>query len=250
LAIRSEVIAVPVFYQRKNMSKIKNLIKQHKTVLTVVAVTILIIGISAILLPTILALKEPENQLRFSEFVSELGVWGPLLLLIIQILQVFIAFIPGEPIEIIAGLMYGAWGGLVLCLAGILISTVTIYYTVRKIGRKKLSAIYKKEENLKYSFLFKAENVTYLVFVLFLIPGTPKDILTYLCPFTKIKPSHYFIISTFARIPSILSSTAVGDTLAEGSLWTSAIIFAATGALGLLGITAHRAFMKRHNRAK
>lgn len=228
--------------------KIIGFFKKYKTFFAVAGVVILIAGVSAVLLPAILALREPENQLRFSEFVAELGVWGPLLLFTIQILQVFVAFIPGEPIEIIAGLMYGTWGGLALCLSGILLSTVIIYYGVRKIGKKKLSTIYEKEENAKYSFLFKSENLTYLIFILFLIPGTPKDILTYLCPFTKIKPLHYFVISTFARIPSIISSTLVGDTLAEGSLWTSVIIFAATGVIGLLGITLNRVFVKKHSK--
>ena len=84
--------------------------------------------------------------------------------------------------------------------------------------------------------------------ILFFIPGTPKDILTYLCPFTKIKPLHYFILSTFARIPSIVSSTLVGDTLADGSMWTAAIIFVATGVLGLIGITLNKIIINKHNR--
>ncbi len=232
------------------MFKLKDFKISTKTLILTAVAAVAIIGLSAILLPFVLALKEPENQQRFSEFVKSLGGWGPILLLIIQMLQVFVAFIPGEPIEIIAGLMYGTWGGLALCLGGILISTVIIYFGVRKIGKNKLSSIYEKEENAKYSFIFKSKNLLYVVFILFLIPGTPKDILLYLCPFTKINPLTYFAIATFARIPSIITSTLAGDTLAEGSIWTSVIIFGATAILGLAGITLNKIFMDKQNKTE
>ena len=107
--------------------------------------------------------------------------------------------------------------------------------------------IYEKEENNKFSFLFKKENITYIVFILFLIPGTPKDILTYICPFTKIKPWQYFLIAVFARIPSVVSSTMLGDNLMQKNITASIIIFAVTAVIGLAGITINKIFIKKQS---
>lgn len=232
------------------MGRIGEFIKAHKKavilgILAVIAIAVL----AAVLMPFVLSLREEENRARFTAFIDSLGPWGFLALLGIHMLQVVVAFIPGEPIEIIAGVMYGTWGGLALCLAGTLLTTVIIYFTVRHLGRERLPEIYEKEENAKYSFLFSSDNVTYLIFILFLIPGTPKDILTYLCPFTKVKPGTYFAISTFARIPSIVTSTWAGSTLAEGNLLMSALIFLGTGVIGLLGILIHQKFVKRQEKS-
>ena len=216
-------------------------------IVLIITALLVIGGITALVLPFILSLSDEANRVAFEDFISSLGVWGILLLLVIQMLQIVIAVIPGEPIEIIAGVMYGTFGGLFLCLVGILISTIIIYYAVRRFGKSLINKLYKKEESLKYNFLLKADNVTYLVFLLFLIPGTPKDILIYLCPFTKIKPLTFLLISTFARMPSVISSTYAGANISKGNFSMSILIFVITGIIGILGILIHNKFIKKHN---
>lgn len=222
-------------------------LKKHYKIIIGIIFVLVMAALGYVLFKFIMSLMDAEKQQEFIDFINSLGVWGYLLLLLIQILQVVIAIIPGEPIEIIAGIMYGTFGGLALCLLGILIATVSIYYIVRKLGQKKLAIIYEKEENNKFAFLFKKENITYLVFILFLIPGTPKDVLTYICPFTKIKPITYFLIAVFARIPSVISSTMLGDNLMQHNIVTSIIIFAVTAVIGIVGITINKFFIKKHS---
>jgi uncharacterized membrane protein YdjX (TVP38/TMEM64 family) len=217
-----------------------------KIVILIIAILVMG-GISVLVFPYIASLSEEANRIAFEEYINSLGIWGMLLLFSIQILQVIVAVIPGEPIEIIAGIMYGTFGGLFLCLSGILISSVIVYFTVKKFGKNFINKIYKKEESSKYNFLLKAENVTYLIFLLFLIPGTPKDVLVYLCPFTKIKPITFFLISTFARIPSIVTSTYAGSNISEGNFIKSILIFVFTGIIGILGIIIHNSFIKKRN---
>lgn len=204
-----------------------------------------IIALTAFLLPAVLSLKDEDSRAAFAVQIQSLGAWGPVVLLLIQIIQIIVAIIPGEPIEILAGVMYGTWGGLALCLTGVLIATVIIYFTVRKLGRNAVNKMIKKEESAKYAFLFSEKNIVYLIFLLFFIPGVPKDVLVYLCPFTKIKPLQFFLISTFARIPSVITSTWAGENLSEGKFWESVLIFAVTGAVALLGILIHNRFIAK-----
>ena len=99
----------------------------------------ILIGIGLILLciwlfPYVLSLQDEAVRAQFEAYIDNLGIWGFFVMLGIQILQVIIAIIPGEPVEIISGVLYGGFGGLCLCLLGILIGTAAIYFAVKKLG--------------------------------------------------------------------------------------------------------------------
>jgi len=186
------------------------------------------------LIPLFIALKEPANQESFKEYIENLGWMGWITILTIQVLQIFIAFIPGEIVELLAGILYGPLGGLLICLLGILIGSILIYYTMKLFANKY---IVKYKEKLKtYSFLSDPKKIHIYFFILFLIPGLPKDIFIYLVPFLPIKFYSFLIVSLIARIPSVLSSTIVGSSLVEGNYLTSIIIFSIFLVLGVLGI--------------
>ena len=195
---------------------------------------VIVIYVCYKLLPLIISLKEEENQQRFKNYIERLGWKGWLTVLAIQVLQIFIAFIPGEIVELLSGILYGALGGLIICLLGIIIGSILIYYTMKLFANKH---IVKYKEKLKnYSFLNNPKKINIYLFLLFLIPGLPKDIFIYLAPFLPIKFVTFLIVSTIARIPSILSSTIVGGALIEGNYLTSIIIFSIFLILGIIGI--------------
>lgn len=195
---------------------------------------VIVIYVCYKLLPLIISLKEEENQQRFKNYIERLGWKGWLTVLAIQVLQIFIAFIPGEIVELLSGILYGALGGLIICLLGIIIGSILIYYTMKLFANKH---IVKYKEKLKnYSFLNNPKKINIYLFLLFLIPGLPKDIFIYLAPFLPIKFITFLIVSTIARIPSILSSTIVGGALIEGNYLTSIIIFSIFLILGIIGI--------------
>ena len=72
--------------------------------------------------------------------------------------------------------------------------------------------------------------------LLFFIPGTPKDLLVYIGALLPIKPMHFILISTFARFPSIISSTMVGNSLTKGEWIISLIIYGITFVITAIGI--------------
>jgi len=186
------------------------------------------------LIPLLISLQKAENQEKFKDYIQDMGWKGWLAFLVIQILQIFIAFIPGEIVEILAGILYGPIGGLFICLLGIVLGSLLIYYTVKMFANKYIP---KLRDKLKtYSFLNNPKKIHIYLFIIFLIPGTPKDIFIYLIPFLPIKFIDYLIISSIARTPSILSSTIIGDSFVKGNYLTSIIVFSVFFILGLLGI--------------
>ena len=118
-------------------------------------------------------LVSQEARDSFISYVRESGLVGLALFFGLQILQIVVAVLPGEPVELMAGLLYGTWGGLAVCLAGVALSTLIVYYCVRAAGAKALDQSALK----KYRFLRDEAHVKLFLFVLFFIPGTPKDVL-------------------------------------------------------------------------
>ena len=206
------------------MEKKKSL-KIFKIILFTIVVIILTI-ITIYLFPVMRNLSTKEGQIAFKEKVTNSGIIGMLLLFIIQISQIFLFILPGEPIEILAGMCYGwIWGTIFIMVSSAIIASL-IFMLVRKIG-KQFVYDFSDEEKIKKienSKLFKnPKKIETVLFILFLIPGTPKDLLTYLSGLLPIKMSRFIVLSTIARIPSIVTSTIAGANIAVGD-WRKAII--------------------------
>ena len=171
-------------------------------------------------------------------------------MLLLQILQIIVAIIPGEPIEVLMGIMCGTFGGLFLTLAGIFIGQTLVFFAVKKLGIKFAARFVDVNKFSELSFLKHPEKRDGLIFLLFFIPGTPKDILTYFAPFTGINYLRFILLTTLARIPSVVSSTFAGATLSQGSLIKTVLIFAVTGVVGLIGIYINSRITAKHNTHK
>lgn len=196
----------------------------------------LITALCIVLIPMISSLTDEKTRDNFAAFIDSLGIFGILVMFLLQVLQIIVAIIPGEPIEILMGLMYGTVGGLVLTLLGIAVGQAIVFFLVKKFGiafAKKFVDVKKFEE---LSFIKNASKRDSLIFILFFIPGTPKDVLTYFVCFTGIPFLRFVILSTLARIPSVITSTFAGASIGDGDFRKTVIIFAVTGILGLAGI--------------
>lgn len=211
--------------------------KQKRTLILISAIFLLLVGIlSLFFMPFFNRLSEPAFQVRFQQWAIQQTWKGQIFVLLIQMIQVIIAFIPGEAVELLAGFLYGPWLGLLLSLTGCLIASACVFAFVRKFGTKLLKKIFRKDSLEEYDFLQNSKKIEIITFVLFLIPGTPKDLLTYVAGASPIRMSTFLILSTFARIPSILSSTFMGATFGEGNFGTTAVVFLLTAAVGFFGI--------------
>ncbi len=204
--------------------------KIFKAILLVIVVIIMIV-VTIYLIPTFKHLSSESGQQAFKQKISESGFMGFLMLFGLQFAQIFLFIIPGEPIEILAGLCYGGVWGTVFIMVSVAIISAFIYLLVHKLGREFIYEFIKAEKikKIENNKLFKnPKTIKYILFILFFIPGTPKDLLTYIAALLPIKPLEFIIISTFARFPSIISSTLAGASLFKGNWKLCIIIYGIT----------------------
>lgn len=193
--------------------------KLFKIIVTVISLAIFI-GIIMYLFPIMKNLITPDGRIEFKKQIDKLGIWGIFLLFGLQLAQIFLIIIPGEPIEILAGMCYGSLGGLLFITISSAIVTALIMFLVRKFGRKFVYEFFpeKRIDKIEKSKMFKnSKRLEWIMIILFLIPGTPKDLIVYIASLLSINPYRFIIISSLARFPSIISSTLAGANLALGN---------------------------------
>lgn len=195
-------------------------------ILILIIVFVVICAITLYLFPVMKNLSTLEGKLMFKEKVERSGIFGILSLFVLQISQIFLFIVPGEPVEILAGMCYGSLWGTIFIVFSNIITTSIIYFFVRRYGKRfvYLFCDKRKIRKMENSDLFKdSKKIEIIVFILFLIPGTPKDFLTYIGGLLPIKFERFIFIAIFARLPSILSSTLLGANIAMGD-WKEGLI--------------------------
>ncbi len=222
--------------------------KLFATLIFLVLFLILSIVLCINLTPIIQSLTENGVRESFQKYIGNMGFGGVLIMLGIQILQVVIAFIPGEPVEILMGILFGTFGGLAVSMVGCAIASALVFFAMRKFGKPLFEVFFDTEKMERFRFLQNSQKLELLIFLLFFIPGTPKDVLTYFAPLTPIKMRDFLLISTFARIPSIITSTYAGSTILEGNLLKTVIAFSVTAILGIAGILIGNRLTDRKNK--
>ena len=192
-----------------------------------------------------------DNVIEYiKSYVASLGAFGILFTFLIQTLQVILAFIPGEPIEIAAGALYGTVGGTLLCLAGIGTGSLIIFLLVKILGKKLVLKVIGSDKYSRLKFLKDPAKRDIFIFLLMFIPGTPKDVLTYFAPLSGISMVRFIIIASIARIPSVISSTYVGGSIAKGQYIYSLAVFLIVGAVSIGGIILYNKIIEAKNKEK
>ncbi len=234
----------------KNEDKKSTLKEKIVGALPLIVFLFLMAVLTVIFWPEVAVLGTEEGQAAFSELVKESGFFGWLIALGVQLLQIFLAFIPGEPIEILLGVLFGPWLGTFTCLFGIFIGTLTIYFLVKRLGVKFVKRTVGDKDITKYKFLSDPTKIELTVFILFFIPGTPKDALTYIAPLAPIAGWKYLLIATFARIPSVITSTILGDSIKNGDYTLAVIVFAVTALISVAGFVLGSLYVKKKGKTE
>ena len=195
--------------------------------------------------PLMRFVSEPE---KFRSWVSESGIWGKLAFVGMMILQIFIAVIPGEPLEIGAGYAFGTLEGTILCLIGIVIGSALVFGFVRKFGVKAVEVFFSKEKISSLKFFQNTKRLNLLIFIVFFIPGTPKDVLSYIVGLTDMKFTTWLAIAGVARIPSVITSTIGGDALGMGHHRFAIAVFVCTLVISAIGIWIYSRIRKAHEK--
>ena len=194
-------------------------------------------------LPGLLAWLADARAVR--AFVSDHAFVSRLAMLGINIVQVLLAFLPGEPVELASGYAFGFWEGTALCLVASGLATSAIYWATRRWGWKLVGLFFDRSLFDRFSWLKSAKRLELIMFIVFLIPGTPKDFLTYFAGLTNMRFLPVVLIATFGRIPSIVTSTIAASAVGSGNWPLVACTLVASAFLLAVGGLMYRRLRSR-----
>lgn len=190
--------------------------------ITVVVFILLIWLVGA---PLVRFASQPEN---FRLWIDSHGFYGRLAYMGMVILQVVVALIPGEPFEIAGGYAFGALEGTLLCLLASSVGSVCVFLLVRRFGVRLAEIFFSREKLRSVRFLQATPRRDLLFLVVFMLPGTPKDLLCYFAGLTDIRFPVWLLICSLGRIPSIITSTLGGNALGTKNYWGAVLVFVIT----------------------
>ncbi len=223
--------------------------KKNKKIISIISVIMVIIFSLAIFFfigkPLISFVSQPQ---KFRDWVEGFGIFGRLIFVAMIVLQVVIAIIPGEPFEMAAGYAFGTVEGTLLCILGAVIGSAIIFMLVRKFGVMLLEVFFSREKIDSLKFLQNTKKLTLLFFIIMLIPGTPKDLLSYFAPLTKMSLKNWVLIVAVSRIPSVVTSAISGDALGSENYILAIISLAITAILSLIGIVIYKRISDKENK--
>ena len=142
----------------------------------------------------------------------------------LQVLQVVIATIPGELVQVAGGYVYGAIMGTLYSIIGITLGSIIAFSIARIFGFSLLSEFIPKKSIEKYRFLMNSPKSVRIILLLFLVPGMPKDIFNYIAGLTPVNSLLFFVLSSTARIPALLVSSFIGANLRQGNYLLAVIL--------------------------
>ena len=186
-----------------------------------------------------------ENPQMFRDFVEQHYIFGILIMFFMFVIQVVLALIPGGLLEVACGYAFGSWVGSIIAVAGIMTGSALTIILVRQFGKKFAELFYPKEklENIKILNNKKKRNA--LVFFVFLIPGTPKDLLTYVVGLTDMSIPMYLLLTGIARTPAIVISTVGGDSFGLEKYWQGLLFLIGLAILSGIGVLIYRKIHKK-----
>lgn len=190
--------------------------------------------------PMIRFISDPE---AFQAWVDSKGIVGIIIFMVLNILQVILAIIPGGPFEIAAGYAFGIIKGSILCDIAMTAGSMIIFFLVRKFGMRFIELFVDREKVENLAILKTNHKKNALLFLFFLLPGTPKDLLSYAVGLTDIKFSTWLLINLIGRFPAILLSAMSGSSLVEKRYEYFAIFMGIILFFYLIGAFIYR----RHN---
>lgn len=211
--------------------------KRHRKRVQIISLTA-IIAVMAIAtvasIPLIKAIRSENGILEIERRLDQYnGVLGVIIFTFIQALQVVIAVIP--PIQVVGGLLFGwFWGGL-LSFAGTLLGTMVIFMLVKKFGRPIVEAFVDEKQMKKFKFLQNEKKLTVILIILYLIPGIPKDVISYIVPLTPISKKDFFTYVMPCRLPAIMLSTVLGSNVKSGNFTIALVVLGIAFVIAVIG---------------
>ena len=195
-------------------------------------------------IPAVTFASEPE---KFRAWVDGNGIVGRLAFIGMTIVQVIIAILPGEPFEIAAGYAFGAVEGTFLCVIAAAAGSMLVFFLVRTFGMWLVEIFFSAEKLESVRFLKTSEKKNILFLIIFMIPGTPKDLLSYVAGLTDMKAPLWLLICSLGRLPSIITSTVGGSAIGDKNYLFAAAVFVVTMVISIGGVLVYNRICRKNS---
>lgn len=185
--------------------------------------------------PLIRVAGEPEKLEAYLEEQGAAGVWIYMGLVILQIIA---AVVPGGPFEIAGGYLYGPFRGALICDLAMMAGSTVVFLLSRYIGRKFVHLFFSEKQIRSVKFMNSGSSGRrdLFLFLFFLIPGTPKDLLSYVAGLTDVSLQAWLFITFVGRFPAIYLSALSGTILSSRNYAGFILMLILFGALSVIGI--------------
>jgi len=202
-----------------------------------VVVTLLLLGVCAWLVisdaPVYRFLMRLYLDKHFmAATLRQWGVLAPLVFIVIQALQVIIAPIPGEVTGLLGGFIFGQWLGFFYSTLGLTAGSLFAFWVGRRLGAPYVRRLVSSQVWERIGFIVEAEGAI-LCFVIYLIPGLPKDIVCYLFGISPMPFWIFAVVSTIGRMPGTWALSAQGAKAAAGKYIELLLLTAVIAAIAL-----------------
>jgi len=191
-----------------------------------------------------------KNPAKFRLWLAEYGALSVVIFVLFQMLQVIVAAIPGEFIQIAGGYIYGTFWGTIYSSVGIILGALVAFGIARFLGYSLVKNVVPPDQLKKFNFLINSPKAEITMFLLFLIPGIPKDTLTYIAGITPIKSNQFFILFAIARFPSMWGASFIGANLQEKDYLPVIVVSVIAAILFIVGLLKKDWLIERMHRLR
>ncbi|MEN6325379.1 MAG: TVP38/TMEM64 family protein [Syntrophomonas sp.] len=188
------------------------------------------------------------NPDQFRSFLLSFGSRNILVFCALQVLQVLVAPIPGELVQVAGGYVYGMWKGTIYSMMGIYSGSIIAFYIARCLGWPLLKYFSSNDQLERLSSLLNSQKSIMGIFIIFLIPGIPKDVLSYVAGATPINFAGFFIAASLGRLPGIFMSAYIGSSVQEKHYAAAIVVTLLALLLFTLGISIQNKLKASHNK--
>lgn len=206
----------------------------------VLVATVILLVAYVIARPYLSFLSDPQSV---REFVKGFGLLGPLAIIGLQAGQVVLAPVPGQILALVAGYLFGPWWGTLYNMIGITIGSAIAFWLSRRYGRPYVETIV-HEDALERFDAISDQNARSALFVIFLFPGLPDDIICFAGGLTSIPLWQLVGIAVLGRLPAFFLVNVVGSLIGGEELVRAGLLGIVLLAISVLGYLNRRRLLE------
>lgn len=224
-----------------------------RTIVSIIKLAILVLVVLGIPLYVYFYQRELIDNFRnleaINEFLHQYQTASIFAYIGLQIMQIIISVLPGQALQFAAGYAYAFWLGYLYSIIGVALGTTITFYLARLLGKNAICVIFGEEKLNEFVGLLNSKRAYTIMFVVFLIPGIPKDILTYAAGISATRLKPFLLLSLVGRTPAMMGSIMMGSMFNKGS-YTGLIILASIAVIAcIIGILKRKKILEWTDKA-